>query len=72
LDGKSLKLFNADVVEKEGNPGEIIEVTKKTFTVACGKDALVIRNLQPEGKKPMDTVAFLNGNKIEVGMKLNS
>lgn len=72
LDGKSLKLFKADVVEKEGNPGEIIEVTKKTFTVACGKDALVIRNLQPEGKKPMDTVAFLNGNKIEVGMKLNS
>ena len=72
LDGKSLKLFKADVVEKEGNPGEIIEVTKKNFTVACGKDALVIRNLQPEGKKPMDTVAFLNGNKIEVGMKLNS
>lgn len=72
LDGKSLKLFKADVVEKEGNPGEIIEVTKKTFTVACGKDALVIRNLQPEGKKPMDTVAFLNGNKIGVGMKLNS
>lgn len=72
LEGKGIKLFKADVVEKVGNPGEIIEVTKKTFTVACGKDALVIRNLQPEGKKPMDTVAFLNGNKLEVGMKLNS
>lgn len=72
LDGKGLKIFKADVVEKQGVPGEIIEVTKKTFTVACGKDALVIKNLQPEGKKPMDTVAFLNGNKIEVGMKLHS
>ncbi len=72
LDGKGLKIFKAHVVEKHGVPGEIIEVTKKTFTVACGKDALVIKNLQPEGKKPMDTVAFLNGNKIEVGMKLNS
>ncbi len=71
LDGKNLKIFKADVVEKSGNPGEIIEVTRKTFTVACGKDALVIRNLQPEGKKPMDTVAFLNGNKIEPGMKFN-
>lgn len=71
LDGKNLKIFKADVVEKSGYPGEIIEVTRKTFTVACGKDALVIRNLQPEGKKPMDTVAFLNGNKIEPGMKFN-
>ncbi len=72
LDGKGLKFFAADVVEKTGTPGEIIEVTKKNFTVACGKDALVIKSLQPEGKKQMDTVAFLNGNKIEVGMKLNS
>ena len=70
LDGKSLKLYKADVVEKQGNPGEIIEVTKKTFTIACGKDALVIKSLQPEGKKQMDTVAFLNGNKIEAGMKV--
>lgn len=71
LDGKNLKIFRADVVEKTGNPGEIIEVTRKTFTVACGKDALIIRNLQPEGKKPMDTAAFLNGNKIEPGMRFN-
>ena len=69
LDGKNIKIFRADVVDKQGTPGEIIEVTKKTFTIACGKDALLIRNLQPEGKKPMDTVAYLNGNKIEVGMK---
>lgn len=71
FDGKNLKIFRADVVEKTGNPGEIIEVTRKTFTVACGKDALIIRNLQPEGKKPMDTAAFLNGNKIEPGMRFN-
>ncbi|MBQ8412562.1 MAG: methionyl-tRNA formyltransferase [Lachnospiraceae bacterium] len=72
LDGKSIKIYKADVVEKSGTPGEIIEVTKKNFTIACGKDALLIRSLQPEGKKPMDTVAFLNGNKIEVGMSVNS
>lgn len=70
LEGKTIKLFKADVVEKQGNPGEIIEVTKKTFTVACGKDALCIKELQPEGKKPMDTVAFLNGNKLQVGMRM--
>lgn len=72
LDGKSLKLYKAVVVDKEGKPGEIIEVTKKTFTVACGEGALVIKNLQPEGKKPMDTASFLNGNKLSTGMMLNS
>ncbi len=68
LDGKSIKIYKADVVDKQGTPGEIIEVTKKNFTIACGKDALLIRSLQPEGKKQMDTVAYLNGNKITVGM----
>ena len=76
IDGKGVKIFKADVKalseEEKYNPGEIIEVTKKTFTIACGKDALVIRNLQPEGKKPMDTVAYLNGNKLEKGMRANA
>ena len=51
-------------------PGEIIEITKKSFTVACGRDALVIKKLQPEGKKPMDAAAYLNGNTLAIGDKL--
>lgn len=68
--GKGVKLFKATVcsVDQGAKPGEIVEVTKKTFTIACGKDGLVIKNLQPEGKKAMDTVSYLNGNKITVGM----
>ncbi len=70
IDGKGVKIFKAQVcsVVDGAKPGEIVEVTKKTFTIACGKDGLVIKNLQPEGKKPMDTVSYLNGNKITVGM----
>ncbi|MBR3833677.1 MAG: methionyl-tRNA formyltransferase [Lachnospiraceae bacterium] len=70
IDGKGVKLYKAQVcqVPEGGKPGEIVEVTKKTFTIACGKDGLIIKNLQPEGKKPMDTVSYLNGNKITVGM----
>lgn len=70
LDGKLLRIFEARIVDKKGTPAEVIEVTKKTFTVACGDKALEIKRLQIEGKKIMDTVAFLNGNKITVGMKL--
>ena len=52
-------------------PGEIVEVAKKYFVIACGTDALQIQNLQPEGKKPMDTVAYLNGNPLKAGMTVN-
>lgn len=73
IDGKSVKIYKAEVKkldekEQTAKPGEIIEVTKKTFTIACGVDALIIRSLQPEGKKQMDAASYLNGNKITVGM----
>ncbi len=70
VDGKHVKIYGAEVTEQSGTPGEILEVTKKFFTVACGEGALRIRKLQPEGKKPMDTAAFLNGKKLEVGTRV--
>jgi len=66
LSGKKLILISAEVVPGEGTPGSVIEVAKKYFTIACGKDALRVKKLQPEGKKPMDTVAFLNGTKLSL------
>lgn len=56
---------DADIV-----PGMIIRVTKKNFVVACGENALVIKKLQPEGKKLMDAAAFLAGNRLEIGQVL--
>ena len=47
--------------------GSVVEVTKKYFVIKCADKGLKILKLQPEGKKPMDTVAFLNGYKISVG-----
>lgn len=70
LSGRGLKIYAADVVEDmSGEPGEIIEVCKKNFVVACGEGALRIRMVQPEGKKMMDAASFLNGNKLIVGMR---
>ena len=50
--------------------GSVIAVDKKSFTVRCGVGALRILNLQLEGKKRMDTAAFLLGYQIEAGQKL--
>lgn len=71
IEGKSAKIIKACVVEnkeEDAKPGQIIEVAKKYFVIACGKDALKILRITPEGKKEMDTVAFLNGNHIEKGI----
>lgn len=70
IDNKTVQIFKADIKETGVNerPGEIIELTRKTFTIACGKDALVVKELKPEGKKQMDAAAYLNGNKLAVGM----
>jgi methionyl-tRNA formyltransferase len=71
LGEKMLKIWSADVdCEVTGTPGTIVDVTKKNFTVATGKGGLVITSLQLQGKKQMESDAFLRGVKLEVGMKL--
>ena len=71
LNDKNLKIYAASVEgDRDGEPGEIVEVTNTNFVVKCGSGSLRIKSVQPEGKKRMDSVAFLNGNKIEPGMKL--
>ena len=67
--GKSLKLWAADVVEDntEKSPGTIVKVDKNSFTVQTGKGCLIVRELQLEGKKRMDTANFLRGIKIQEG-----
>lgn len=71
--GKTLKIWDADVTEgdfAEYEPGQIVQVNKKDFVVKCGENALAVRELQLEGKKRMDTAAFLLGTKVEVGENL--
>lgn len=72
LNGKTLKIWEAGILEKEfeGEVGEIVEVTKDAFVVKTGEHALLIYELQLEGKKRMDTGAFLRGYEVTVGTKL--
>lgn len=79
LQDKILKIYLADVISEkdiiamglQDKPcGTVISVDKKSFTVRCGNGGLRIKNLQLEGKKRMDTSAFLLGYKIETGMEL--
>ncbi|WP_415886391.1 methionyl-tRNA formyltransferase [Neptuniibacter sp. QD37_6] len=58
-----VKLLGCELVEQNGNPGEILPSDKKSIVVACGKGAIKIKQLQLPGKKPMDTAAVLNSKR---------
>lgn len=69
LHGKTLKLWRAKVSDKayEGAYGEVVAVDKDSFTVKTKDGALVVEELQLEGKKRMDAGAFLRGYSIQKG-----
>ena len=70
-DGHRLKIWAADVVPgTEAEPGTIIEVTKTSITVQTGRDALCIREVQPESRKRMATAQFLQGCHLTAGTML--
>jgi len=69
IDGKTLKIWDADIVDEEyqGAIGTIVDINKKFFIIKCGEKALQINEVQLEGKKRMKTDAFLRGNELENG-----
>ena len=72
FNGKTLKVWEAIVEKNEAAeaPGTVVEVTKNEIKVQTGKDLLVLKQIQLEGKKRMDTAAFLLGYKVEKGVVL--
>ncbi|MGT2935739.1 methionyl-tRNA formyltransferase [Streptococcus castoreus] len=69
LDGQRFKIYEADLAEGNGQPGEIIAKTKKSLLVATGQGALSLTVVQPAGKPKMPISDFLNGvgRALEVG-----
>lgn len=74
FDGKTLKLWQAQALKEEypGVPGQVVKAERNTLNVKTGKGTLCILSLQLEGKKRMDTGAFLRGCPISEGMVFHS
>lgn len=70
--GKTLKIWDADVLLEEypGVCGEVVRTDRSTVLVKTGKGTLSLKVLQPEGKKRMETEAFLRGYPMEAGTVL--
>ena len=74
-DGKLLKVLEAQrgSVISEKEPGTVLALMdngRAGILVACGEGSLLLERVVPEGKKPMDAIAFANGRGIKVGDRL--
>lgn len=63
LEGKTMKLFAADIVSNyNGEAGQILDTTKKQIIVGTGSDeAIGLKEIQLSGKKRMPVANFLSG-----------
>ncbi|MDY3730168.1 MAG: methionyl-tRNA formyltransferase [Candidatus Choladocola sp.] len=81
--GKTLKIWAAEIEDAEETskisggdfgqtvrePGTACQVTKNSLEIQAGEGLLVIKEVQPEGKKRMAVDAFLRGYPVEEGEK---
>ena len=72
LGGKTLKIWSAEVTEEASaghTPGEVVSADGALY-VAAGDRILALTEVQLEGKKRMDTEAFLRGYEVLPGTVL--
>jgi methionyl-tRNA formyltransferase len=65
-----LKIWEAEVIQETGSPGQILSADKSGIVVGCGQDALRIRQLQLEGGKRLSPQQFLAGHPLRPGQVL--
>ena len=66
LQGKKFKIHATAVVDGEGEPGQILGLTKTGLVIACGEGAVEIRSLQAEGGKRMAAPDYFRGHPLEM------
>ena len=74
LNGQRFKVYEAELCEGNGNPGEVIGLSKKELLVAAGEGALSLKVVQPAGKPKMSITDFLNGagRQLKLGDRFGS
>jgi methionyl-tRNA formyltransferase len=72
LNGKTLKVWKCETLSdnRGQEPGVIFATDRQGIYVSCGEGALLLTEIQLEGKKRMDAAAFLRGYPVEIGTKL--
>ena len=73
LEGVRMKIFAAELSDRCGAPGEVLEAdAKKGLLVACGDGALRLTEIQMVGGKRMNACDYLRGHAMEKGTVLGA
>ncbi len=64
LKGQKFKVHATAIVDGQGQPGEILGLTKTGLIIACGEGAVEIRSLQAEGGKRMNAPDYFRGHPL--------
>ena len=68
LDGESVKIWRASVVDASGTPGTVLE-TEKGLVIACGEKALAVSELQRAGARRLSAAEFVRGYRLAPGAR---
>lgn len=71
LNKERIKIIRAKAIDGSGFPGRVERAKKGEFVIGTGKGLISIIELQPEGKRTMSAVSFLQGRKLEEGSFFN-
>lgn len=68
-----LKLKNIELVEDKthNESGKILKIEKDSIIVGCKKGTIRVYTVQPESKKEMDVLSYINGKRIGVADTLS-
>lgn len=67
-----LKIWEAEPMDRSGEPGRILQADKNGIVVACGSGALIISLLQREGGRRLGAAEFLAGHPLKLGEKFSA
>jgi methionyl-tRNA formyltransferase len=69
IEGKRYRFFNPEIVRYKAAqpPGTLCRVDNQGLLIATGEDSLLIREIQPEGKKRMEVATCLRGARLAPG-----
>ena len=70
VDGTVLKVWAAQLSDREGEPGTVLAVDAQGVTVACGEGSLKLTELQKPGGKRLPVAAFLQGFALQAGQRM--
>lgn len=74
LNGKRFRFFSPELVDTESDmaPGTVISADRNGLLIATGDGAILVQEIQPEGKKRMSVEAYLCGQSIAIGSQFLS